>query len=96
MGPAIFASARLDAKLITITIMDQTAIVVQPDCYIATVADLKGKTTAYPGKGSQQYPLLIKALADAGLNEDDGHFAPMANENFGAKRRCMRDRTVSF
>lgn len=71
MGPAIVASARLDAKLIAITILDQTAIMVQPDSDIATAADLKGKTIAYPGKGSQQYPLLIKALSDAGLTEDD-------------------------
>ena len=26
----------------------------------------KGKRIAFPGKGSQQYPLLVKALADAG------------------------------
>jgi len=71
MGPAIVASARLDAKLIAITILDQTAIMVQPDSGIETVADLKGKTVAYPGKGSQQYPLLLKALSDAGLSEDD-------------------------
>lgn len=71
MGPAIVASARLDAKLIAITVLDQTAILVQPDSDIATVSGLKGKTIAYPGKGSQQYPLLIKALADAGLTVDD-------------------------
>lgn len=71
MGPAIVAAARLEAKLIAITILDQTAIMVQADSDIASVADLKGKTIAYPGKGSQQYPLLIKALADAGLSEDD-------------------------
>lgn len=71
MGPAIVAAARLEAKLLAITILDQTAILVQDDSDIASVADLKGKTVAYPGKGSQQYPLLIKALADAGLTEDD-------------------------
>ena len=71
MGPAIVASARLEAKLIAITILDQTAIMVQPDSGIESVADLKGKTVAYPGKGSQQYPLLLKALSDAGLSEDD-------------------------
>lgn len=71
MGPAIVAAARLEAKLLAITILDQTAILVQEDSDIASVADLKGKTVAYPGKGSQQYPLLIKALADAGLTEDD-------------------------
>lgn len=71
MGPAIVAAARLEAKLLAITILDQTAILVQDDSDIASVADLKGKTVAYPGKGSQQYPLLIKALSDAGLTEDD-------------------------
>jgi aliphatic sulfonates family ABC transporter substrate-binding protein len=71
MGPAIVAAARLEAKLIAITVLDQTAILVQDDSDIASIADLKGKTVAYPGKGSQQYPLLIKALSDAGLTEDD-------------------------
>lgn len=71
MGPAIVAAARLEAKLIAISILDQTAILVQDDSDILTVADLKGKTVAYPGKGSQQYPLLIKALSDAGLTERD-------------------------
>lgn len=71
MGPAIVAAARLEAKLLAITILDQTAILIQDDSDIASVADLKGKTVAYPGKGSQQYPLLIKALSDAGLTEDD-------------------------
>ena len=32
---------------------------------------MKGKRIAFPGKGSQQYPLLVKALADAGLKIDD-------------------------
>lgn len=71
MGPAIVAAARLEAQLLAITILDQTAILVQDDSEITSVADLKGKTVAFPGKGSQQYPLLIKALADAGLTEDD-------------------------
>jgi sulfonate transport system substrate-binding protein len=35
------------------------------------MADLKGKTIAHPGKGSQQYPLMVKALADAGLGVSD-------------------------
>lgn len=71
MGPAIVAAARLPAALIAITILDQTAILVQSGSEIETVAGLRGKTVAYPGKGSQQYPLLIKALADAGLQESD-------------------------
>lgn len=71
MGPAIVAAARLPAKLIGITILDQTAILVPAKSKITSVAELKGKTIAYPGKGSQQYPLLLKALADAGLKESD-------------------------
>lgn len=71
MGPAIVASARLPAKLLAITILEQTAILVPKDSPITKVAELKGKNIAYPGKGSQQYPLLIKALADAGLKVED-------------------------
>lgn len=71
MGPAIVASARLPAKLIAITILEQTAIIVPEDSSVGAVADLKGKRIAFPGKGSQQYPLLVKALADAGLTVED-------------------------
>ena len=71
MGPAIIASARLPAQLLAITILEQTAIIVPADSTIKSVADLKGKKIAYPGKGSQQFPLLIKALSDAGLSIDD-------------------------
>jgi aliphatic sulfonates family ABC transporter substrate-binding protein len=71
MGPAIVAAARLPAKLLAITILEQTAIIVPKDSTVASVADLKGKRIAFPGKGSQQYPLLVKALADAGLKVED-------------------------
>ena len=71
MGPAIVAAARLPAKLVAISILEQTAILVPKDSPIKSVADLKGKNVAYPGEGSQQYPLLLKALADAGLKESD-------------------------
>jgi aliphatic sulfonates family ABC transporter substrate-binding protein len=71
MGPAIVAAARLPAKLIAIDILDQTAILVPKDSKITKVAQLKGKKIAYPGEGSQQYPLLIKALADAKLSIKD-------------------------
>ncbi len=71
MGPAIVAAARLPAKLLAITILEQTAIIVPSDSSVSSVADLKGKRIAFPGKGSQQYPLLVKALADAGLTLDD-------------------------
>lgn len=71
MGPAIVASARLPAKLLAISVLEQTAIIVPMDSPVKSVADLKGKNIAFPGKGSQQYPLLIKALADAGLKVGD-------------------------
>jgi sulfonate transport system substrate-binding protein len=71
MGPAILAAARLPATLVAIDILDQTAILVPKDSKITTVAELKGAKIAYPGEGSQQYPLLIKALADAHLTLND-------------------------
>ena len=71
MGPAIVAAARLPVKLLAISILEQTAILVPKDSKITSVAQLKGKKIAYPGKGSQQYPLLVKALADAGLKIGD-------------------------
>ncbi len=71
MGPAIVAAARLPAKLIAISILEQTAILVPKDSNVHSVKDLKGKRIAFPGEGSQQYPLLLKALADAGLTDKD-------------------------
>ena len=71
MGPAVIAAARLPATLIAITILEQTAILVPKDSTVKTVADLKGQNVAFPGEGSQQYPLLLKALADVGLKEAD-------------------------
>lgn len=71
MGPAIVASARLPAKLLAISVLEQTAIIVPSDSTVSSVAGLKGKRIAFPGKGSQQYPLLVKALADAGLKISD-------------------------
>jgi ABC-type nitrate/sulfonate/bicarbonate transport system substrate-binding protein len=71
MGPAIVAASRLPAQLLGISILEQTAIIVPIDSPIKTVADLKGANIAFPGRGSQQYPLLLKALADNGLTESD-------------------------
>lgn len=71
MGPAITASSRLPAKLLAITILEQTVLLVPTDSAITAVADLKGKTIVHPGTGSQQYPLLIKGLKDAGLTPSD-------------------------
>jgi ABC-type nitrate/sulfonate/bicarbonate transport system substrate-binding protein len=71
MGPAVVAASRLPATLVAITILEQTAIMVPKDSPVKSVADLKGKRIAFPGEGSQQYPLLLKALADAGLKQTD-------------------------
>lgn len=71
MGPAIVASARLPATLLAISILEQTAIIVPADSPISSVAELRGQRIAYPGKGSQQYPLLVKALADAGIGIEE-------------------------
>lgn len=71
MGPAIIAAARLPSTLVAITILEQTAIIVPKDSPLKSVKELKGKKVAFPGEGSQQYPLLLKALADAGLKEAD-------------------------
>ncbi len=71
MGPAMLAAARLPARLVAIDILDQTAILVPKDSKITSVAQLKGAKIAYPGEGSQQYPLLIKALADVKLELKD-------------------------
>lgn len=83
MGPAIIASARLPAQLLAITILEQTAILVPSDSTITSVADLKGKKVAYPGKGSQQFPLLIKALSDAGLDINDIELFKTKGSNVG-------------
>jgi ABC-type nitrate/sulfonate/bicarbonate transport system substrate-binding protein len=71
MGPATIAVSRLKATLVAINILEQTAILVPIDSPLKSPCDLKGKTVAYPGIGSQQYPLLLKALANCGLTESD-------------------------
>ncbi len=71
MGPAVVAASRLSATLVAINILEQTAILVPADSPLKSACDLKGKTVAFPGIGSQQYPLLLKALASCGLTEKD-------------------------
>jgi ABC-type nitrate/sulfonate/bicarbonate transport system substrate-binding protein len=71
MGPAVIAAARLPGHLIAIDVLEQTALIVPKDSTATSVADLKGKTIAFPGEGSQQYPLLLKALQDAGMSATD-------------------------
>ncbi|SRR5581483_1340049 len=71
MGPATIAASRLPAKLVAINILEQTAILVPIDSPLKSPCELKGKTVAFPGVGSQQYPLLLKALSKCGLGEND-------------------------
>lgn len=47
-----------------------TALVTQPDSGIETVEDLKGKRVAVT-RGTDPHIFLLRALADAGLSEDD-------------------------
>jgi ABC-type nitrate/sulfonate/bicarbonate transport system substrate-binding protein len=71
MGPAVVAASRLPATLVAINILEQTAILVPVDSPLKSPCELKGKTVAFPGVGSQQYPLLLKALASCGLKSSD-------------------------
>lgn len=71
MGPATIAVSRLRSTLVAINILEQTAILVPTDSPLKSACDLKGKTVAFPGDGSQQYPLLLKALAKCGLGVHD-------------------------
>jgi len=70
-GPALVAVSRLPATLIGIDILGQSAILVRSDSDIKTMADLKGKRVGYGGVGTQQYPMMLKALAGVGLKESD-------------------------
>lgn len=71
MGPATIAVSRLKSTLVAINILEQTAILVPKDSPLKSPCELKGKTVAYPGEGSQQYPLLLKALSKCGLGAND-------------------------
>lgn len=71
MGPATIAVSRLSSTLVAINILEQTAILVPVDSTMKSPCDLKGKTVAFPGNGSQQYPLLLKALANCKLSVGD-------------------------
>ncbi len=50
---------------------DVTGIVVRTDSAIRTAADLKGKTLAFPGRGSWQHGLLQLALEGTGVSDSD-------------------------
>jgi len=68
MAPCAVAMQRGKGKLLLINILEQTAIISLPE--VNSVADLKGKKVAHPGKGSQQYPLMLLALDRAGIKHD--------------------------
>ncbi len=53
------------------SIGDVVGIVVRSDSAIYRPADLKGKTIAYPGKGSLQYALFDMALAGTNVKSSD-------------------------
>lgn len=53
------------------TVGDVTGLVVRRDRGIERPADLKGKTIAYPGKGSWQHGLLLMALEGTNVRETD-------------------------
>lgn len=69
MAPCAVAMQRGKAKLLLVNILEQTAIIAQPE--VKSVADLKGQKIAHPGQGSQQYPLLLLALDRAGMKPDE-------------------------
>jgi len=69
MAPCAVAMQRGKGKLLLVNILEQTAIIAQPE--INAVGDLRGKKVAHPGKGSQQYPLMLLALDRAGVKHDD-------------------------
>lgn len=69
MAPCAVAMQRAKGKLLLINILEQTAIIALPE--INAIADLKGKKVAHPGKGSQQFPLILLALDRAGIKHDD-------------------------
>jgi ABC-type nitrate/sulfonate/bicarbonate transport system substrate-binding protein len=83
MGPAMIAAARLPGTLVAIDVLEQTAIVIPAASEITSIAELKGKRVAFPGEGSQQYPLLLKALDDAGLAVSDIELFKAAAPNIG-------------
>lgn len=68
MAPCAVAMQRGKGKLVLINILEQTAIISLPE--VNSVADLKGKKVAHPGKGSQQYPLMLLALDRAGVKPE--------------------------
>lgn len=58
-------------KIVYLGHRDGTALMVQKDSDVFTVRDLRGKRIAIPNRYSNQYLLLLKALADQGLTAED-------------------------
>ncbi|MCD6673215.1 MAG: ABC transporter substrate-binding protein [Burkholderiaceae bacterium] len=70
--PLITGKARgADYFAVADAVGDVTGLVVRTDRNINSVADLKGKTLAFPGKGSWQYGLTLMALESTSLKESD-------------------------
>ncbi len=82
MAPCAVAMQRGRGKLLLVNILEQTAIISQPE--INAVGDLKGRKVAHPGKGSQQYPLLLLALDRAGVKHDEVDLIRMDAVNMAA------------
>ena len=58
-------------KIVYLGHRDGTALMVQKDSDVFTVNDLRGKRVAIPNRFSNQYLLLLKALADQGMTAKD-------------------------
>jgi NitT/TauT family transport system substrate-binding protein len=55
-----------------------SAVVVRKDGPVHSVADLAGKTVAIPSRFSDEYLILLRALAQHGLSRKDVHIVEMA------------------
>lgn len=102
MGPAVVAASRLPSTLVAINILEQTAILVPKGSPLKSPCDLKGKTVAFPGVGSQQYPLLLKALAtckikpkEISLFKSTGPDIPLLVENKSVDAGITWDPSIS-
>jgi NitT/TauT family transport system substrate-binding protein len=64
-------------KIVYLGHRDGTALMVQKESDVFTVQDLRGKRIAVPNRYSNQYLLLLKALADKGMSADDVQIVEM-------------------
>jgi len=75
-APAVIkkANAGIDIKQLAQVNAEGSAIIVGPDSNMAGVADLEGKSIAVPGFSTVQYFLVLRALEQNGLGEEDVTF----------------------